>query len=127
MIKSLRLVLPVTILAAACLALADEEPNPIQKAMRYAHKAPQGEKKIGEKIVDGTASDDEVQKTLTAYKAMADCKPPRGDEAAFKEKVARLITATEHVASKKPSGVNEYKDAVNCKACHSEHKPQKKA
>ena len=112
--------LTVTVLAAS-LALA-EETNAIKEAMKYAHKAPQGEKKINEKIVEGTATDMEVAKTLTLYKAIGDTKPPKGDPAAFKDKMAKLIAATEEVVAKKPDAAAHYKEAVNCKACHSEHK-----
>ncbi len=116
-----------TALAATCtliasLALAADETNPIKEAMRYAHKAPKGEKKINEKISEGTATDEEVKKTLDLYKAVGDTKPPKGDPAAFKAKMAKLITATEEVAAKKPDAAGHYKAAVDCKACHSEHK-----
>ena len=113
--------LTVTSLAAS-LAFAAEDTNPIKEAMKYAHKAPKGEKKICEKISEGTASDDEVKKTLDLYKAIGDTKPPKGEAAAFKEKLAKLITATEEVAAKKPDGALHYKEAANCKACHGDHK-----
>ena len=101
-----------------------EEDNPLKKAMQYAHKAPEGQKKICEKIVGGTASEEEVKKTLEAYKAAADTKPPKGDAAAFKEKFGKLIAATEDVAAKKEGAAEAYKAAVNCKACHNEFKPK---
>jgi hypothetical protein len=101
------------------------EDTPIQKAMQYAHKAPKGETKIGEKIADGTASEAEIAKTLELYLAAADCKPPKGDPASFKDRWAKLVAATRLVAEKKPEGVAAYKDAVACKACHNEHKEQK--
>src|SRR6478735_9101769 len=113
--------LVVTALAAS-IALAADETNPIKDAMKYAHKAPQGEKKINEKIAEGTASDDEVKKTLELYKAIGDTKPPKGDAAAFKDKFGKLVAATEEVAAKKDGAVAHYKEAVNCKACHSEFK-----
>jgi len=116
---------PFAVLVAASFAFAVAD-NPIKKAMQYAHKAPQGEKKIGEKIVEGTATDAEVKATLDAYKAMADCKPPRGEAVAFKEKVTKLIAATSDVAEKKAGANAAYKEAANCKACHSEHKPEAK-
>lgn len=100
--------------------------NPMKKAMSYAHKAPEGQKKIGEKICEGTATDEEASKTLSLYKAMLDCTPPRGEKAAYKEKMEKLIAATEAVVAKKANAAAQYKEAVNCKACHSEHKPQKK-
>lgn len=122
----MKLFLPLfTSIAIVSFAFAAED-NPIKKAMQTAHKAPQGEKKICEKIVVGTATDDEIKSALDAYKAMGDFKPPRGDEAAFKAKVAKLVAATEEVAAKKPDAVAHYKEAVNCKACHSEHKPEDK-
>ncbi len=91
-----------------------------------AQKTPQGEKKICEKIVAGTATDAEVKTTLDAYKAMADSKPPRGDQEAFKEKVAKLTTATEEVAANNHGAADIYKAAVNCKACHTDFKPEDK-
>jgi len=107
-------------LVAASLAFAAEESNPIKDAMKYAHKAPKGEKKVSDRIIDGTASDEELKKTLELYKAMDDAKPPKGDQAAFKEKVDKLIAATQEVIDKKPDAAAHYKEAVNCKACHSD-------
>ncbi len=119
-------ILSVLALGLASLAFAASDDNPIKKSMQLAHKAPQGEKKICEKIVAGTATDEEVQKTLASYKAIGDTKPPKGDPAAFKEKMAKLIAATEDVAAKKPGAAEEYKAAVGCKACHADHKEDKK-
>ncbi len=104
------------------LALAAEETNPIKDAMRFAHKAPKGEKKLSEKIVDGTAPEADIEKALSLYKAMADTKPPKGDQADFKDRVAKLVAATQEVVDKKPDAIAHYKEAANCKACHTEHK-----
>jgi len=106
----------------ASLALAADEPNPIKDSMKYSHKAPKGEKKINEKIIEGAATDAEIAKTLELYKAIGDTKPPKGDAADFKAKVAKLVAATEEVVAKKPDAAMHYKEAVNCKACHGEHK-----
>jgi len=110
----------LTILATS-IAFA-EDPNPIELAMKFAHKAPKGEKKLNEKIVEGTADEADVKKSLDLYKAMIDTKPSKGEAADFKMKVAKLIIATEEVIEKKPAAIAHYKDAVNCKACHSEHR-----
>jgi len=118
----LRLLSLLTVTAlGASLALAEED-NAIKQAMKFAHKAPKGEKKLNEKIVDGTADEADVKKALELYKAMADVKPPKGDEADFKARTVKLIAATEEVIAKKPDAAAHYKEAVNCKACHSEHK-----
>jgi hypothetical protein len=119
---SLSVITAIAALSFTALA-ADTEFKPIEDAMKFAHKAPKGTPKICEKIVDGSVSDADLKKTLDLYKAMADTKPPKGDAAAFKEKVAKLIGATEDVVAKKPNAGAAYKEAVNCKACHSEHKP----
>jgi hypothetical protein len=105
------------------IAFAAEESNPIKDAMKFAHKAPKGEQKISDKIIDGTAAEADVKKTLDLYKAMIDTKPPKGDPAAFKAKVEKLIAATEEVVEKKPDAGAHYKEAVNCKACHSDFRP----
>ena len=116
--------LPALALAAIATSIgfAVEETNPIKDAMKFAHKAPQGEKKVSDKIIDGTAPEADVKKTLDLYKAMVDTKPPKGDQADYKAKVEKLIVATQEVVDKKPDALLHYKDAVNCKACHSEHK-----
>ena len=99
-----------------------EEDGAIAKSMKYTHKAPKGEKKVSDKIIDGTASEEEVKKTLELYKAALDEKPPKGEQTAYKEKMTKLIAATEDVVNKKDGAAAEYKGAVNCKACHNDHK-----
>ena len=118
---SIALAIGITALATFAVHAADD--GPIKKAMQKVHKAPKTEKKLSEKIVEGTATDEEKETALALYKAMADSKAPKGDDAAFKAKVAKLISATEELVAKKPDAVAHYKEAVNCKACHSEHKP----
>jgi hypothetical protein len=119
-------ILAATALSVASLAFAAADDSPIKKAMQFAHKAPQGQKKVSEKIIEGTASDDEIQKTLAAYKAIGDTKPPKGDPAAFKEKVTKVVAALDNVAAKKPGAADEFKNAVNCKSCHSGFRADKK-
>jgi cytochrome c556 len=105
---------------------AEQDNNPIKEAMNFAHKAPKGEKKLNEKIADGTAAEADIKKALELYKAMADTKPPKGDPAAFKERTKKLVTATEEVLAKNPSGVEHYKTAVDCKACHTDFRVMRK-
>ena len=54
---------------------------------------------------------------------MAKAKPPKGDDASWKEKCAKRLAGAEALASGAPDGLAKYKDAVNGKACHSVHKP----
>lgn len=114
------LIVCTAILATVAFALAAEDDNPIKQAMKFAHDAPKGTPKLSEKIIDGTAPEADIKKALQLYQAMADTKPPKGDPAAFKAKVAKLIAATEEVIAKNPAGLADYKAAVNCKECHQE-------
>ncbi|HEY2343591.1 MAG TPA: hypothetical protein VGH90_11195 [Chthoniobacteraceae bacterium] len=117
--------LSVLALTVALSAYAlDPKYQPIADAMKFAHKAPKGEKRVSDRIIEGTASDEETKKTLALYKAMADTEPPKGDPAVFKQKVAKLITATEDVVAKKDGAAAAYKEAVNCKSCHSDFRPE---
>jgi hypothetical protein len=122
MIHPTRTALLIFALTASLLQGADDD-GPIKKAMQKVHKAPKTEKKLSDKIIEGTATEEEKQVALALYKRMADAKAPKGDDAAFKAKVAKLIAATEEVIANKPDAVAHYKQASNCKACHSEHKP----
>jgi cytochrome c556 len=112
--------------AVVPFVFAAEDNNPIKEAMNFAHKAPKGEKKLNEKIADGTAVEADIKKALELYKAMADTKPPKGDVVAFKERTNKLVKATEEVLAKNPSGVEHYKAAVDCKACHSDFRVMQK-
>ena len=59
-------VLTAAVTLAFSAALAADDDGPIKKAMQYAHKAPKGEKKVCEKIVEGTATDDEARRDHSA-------------------------------------------------------------
>ena len=56
-------VIVVLTLISGGLAFAEED-SVIKNAMKFAHKAPQGEKKLSDKIIDGTASEQDVKKAL---------------------------------------------------------------
>jgi len=53
------------------------------------------------------------------YTGLSKCTPPKGDEAAFKEKAKALIDAA------KADDTKALAKASNCAACHSEHKGKK--
>jgi mono/diheme cytochrome c family protein len=94
--------------------------DPIHEAMEKYHK---GKEALCKKVGAGKASKEELTAILAAYKAMAAAKPPKGDMASWKEKSSALVAATQLLVDGKPEGLAKYKEAVNCKACHSIHKP----
>src|SRR5690349_12775103 len=102
---------------------ADGKDDAIKQVMKIYHKAPKGVDPICKKASDGKASPTELKNLVAAYRSMAKAKPPKGDEASWNEKCAKLLSAAEALASGAPDGAAKYKEAVNCKACHSVHKP----
>ena len=114
-------------LIATTASAADEaKANAIKVAMQKFHKAPKDVDPVCKKISEGKASKEELAQVLAAYRAMCTEKPPAGDAAGWKEKCEALIKATEAVSAGAADGVAQYKSAVNCKGCHSVHKPQAK-
>ena len=102
---------------------AADAKDPIKEVMKAYHKAPKGVDPVCKKAVDGKASPEEVKKLVDGYKVLATAKPPKGDDASWKEKTTKLLAAAQALQSGAPDGAAKYKEAVNCKACHSVHKP----
>jgi hypothetical protein len=102
---------------------ADAEDGPIKQVMRIYHKAPKGVDPVCKKASDGKATPAELKNLVAAYRTMSKAKPPKGDDASWKEKCDKLLAGAEALASGAPDGVARYKEAVNCKACHNVHKP----
>lgn len=97
--------------------------NATKKFMKDFHKAPKGVDPVCKKAGDGKASKDELAKLVAGYKAMTTAKPPKGDEASWKEKTGKVLEAAMALQKGAADGAANYKEAVNCKACHSAHKP----
>jgi len=95
----------------------------IQEVMKTYHKAPKGEDPICKKALDGKASAEEIKKLVAAYKTLATTKPPKGDEASWKDKTTKLVAAAEALEKGGADAKAKYKAALDCKACHSIHKP----
>ncbi|MBK8039787.1 MAG: hypothetical protein IPK22_22035 [Verrucomicrobiaceae bacterium] len=91
----------------------------IKTAMKQYHKP---EDALCKKVAGGTASDVELATMLKQYQAMCAATPPKGDKAAWVKKNQALIAAVKKIQAKDATGAADYKAAVNCKACHSEHK-----
>ena len=102
---------------------AAEKKDVIKEAMKLYHKAPEGTDPTCKKAVDGKASADEIKKLVEAYKEMAKATPPKGEAASWKEKTTKLLAAAEGLSKGGPEASAKYKEAVNCKACHTAHKP----
>ena len=103
---------------------AGADKSPIKEVMKQCHKAPEGTDPLCKKASDGAASPEEIKKLVSGYKILAKAKPPKGDDASWKEKTSKLLAVTQALQKGAPDAVAQYKAAVNCKACHSVHKPE---
>jgi len=95
----------------------------ISGVMKKYHKAPEGTDPVCKKAGAGAASEAELADLLKAYESLAEVKPPRGDDAAWEQRTADLVAAVKLLQAKDAGGADAYKKAVNCKACHTDHKP----
>jgi hypothetical protein len=77
---------------------------------------------LGKKVGSGQASEDQKKRLLTLTKALADAKPPRGDEKSWGDKTKALVAAAQAAVDGKDNVSDLWKAAANCKACHDMHK-----
>jgi len=91
----------------------------IKTAMKQHHKPDDA---LCKKVSGGTANDTELATMLKVYQDMCASTPPKGDKAAWVTKNQALIAAVKKIQAKDAGGIPAFKAAVNCKACHSEHK-----
>jgi mono/diheme cytochrome c family protein len=105
---------------ALSLATNAEDAKPkytIKEVMKSAHKAG-----LPKKVADGKATAEEKKQLVEFYVALAANKPPKGDEASWKEKTAALLAAAKDAEAGKEGAGAALTKAVNCMACHSAHK-----
>jgi cytochrome c556 len=100
-----------------------EKNNPTKEFMKKYHKAPQGVDNVVKKAILGKATPEELKGLAAGYKAMKTAKPPRGEMASWTEKTTKASAAADALLKGDPGAADRFKEATNCKACHTEHKP----
>jgi hypothetical protein len=75
------------------------------------------------KVADGKSTKEESQQLLELVTALAANKPPKGDDASWTAKTSALVAAAKACAEGKEGAGAELTAAMNCAACHKEHKP----
>jgi surface antigen len=68
------------------------------------------------KVAKGEASAEEKKELIELFTALAANKPPKGEEASWKEKTEALLKAA------KADDGKALKKAANCAGCHAAHK-----
>ncbi|MBI1367660.1 MAG: hypothetical protein GC162_03300 [Planctomycetes bacterium] len=115
MLRSLMAV--VGLLCIVGMVHAEDGKMSMENIMKKLHK---GKTSVAARAVKGEASAEELATLTAAYKAMADMKPPKGDVADWKKRVAAVQTALASAAPGKPS--EALKTAIDCKGCHEAHR-----
>ena len=116
-----KLVVAGLVIALGWVAISvaqDDKPKfTIKEVMKTNHKSG-----LMKKAAEGKATEAELKTLVANYEALAANKPPKGDEAAWKEKTAALLAAAKDVAAGKEGAGAALMKAYNCMACHSAHK-----
>jgi hypothetical protein len=91
----------------------------IKTAMKQYHKPDDA---LCKKVAGGTATDPDLATILKVYQDMCAATPPKGDKAAWVAQCQALIGSVKKIQAKDATGIAAFKAAVNCKACHTDHK-----
>lgn len=81
-----------------------------------------GKEALAVQAREGNAQKADLENMLEAYKGILDLTPPKGEVDAWKLKINALIDSTQDLIDDKEGAVAAYKTAVNCKACHTDHR-----
>lgn len=100
----------------------DENHETIAKVMKEGLK---GDDSPFGKIKEGTATAEDYSTLYELSRTLRGTEAPVGEQEGYDAKVATLISATGALAyaGESPERIAAVKEASNCKACHSEHKP----
>jgi mono/diheme cytochrome c family protein len=74
------------------------------------------------KVAKGEASAEEKKQLVELFEALAANKPPRGEDASWKEKTAALLSAAKDAEAGKAGAGEALGKAANCMECHTAHK-----
>jgi hypothetical protein len=115
----------LVVFGVTAAVVADENHEIIEKVMKEGMK---GDDSPASKVIDGAASDEEINSLASLIGTMKGTEAPKGDQADYTKKVYALIAAIDTIAGgdKSPKAVEAFDEASNCKSCHTDHKPKKK-
>ena len=74
------------------------------------------------KVVKGEASEADQKLVIEMLESLAKNPPHKGSEESWKEKTTALVKAAKETVDGKKGAADTLKKAMNCKACHDEHK-----
>jgi hypothetical protein len=92
----------------------------VKEVMKETHK---GQDNIGKRAAGGVASREEIAKLAEYYEALPLNEPPKGEMSSWREKTAAMVKAARALKAGDSGAAQAYKNAANCKACHTAHRP----
>ena len=123
--RQIQSVIAVSITASLVVGLlpirAEDKPKyTVKEVMKALHK---GDDALAKKVTKGEGTHEDFAKLVEYYKSLPLNEAPKGDAASWKEKTTALLKSAQALHEGKAGALDQYKAAVNCKACHSVHKP----
>ena len=106
---------------AQLLHAADAKPKyAIKDVMKTLHK---GDDSVAKRVSDGHGTKEDFAKLVEYYESLPLCTPEKGEKASWTEKSTALLKAAKALKNGDDGALETYKKAVNCRACHSQHRP----
>ena len=110
----------VAALAMAGCATKSKASKTIEQVMDEGFK---GKGSLSAKVSKGEGSAKDIETMVGLTYQLTLNTPPKGDLRSWTEKTTALHAAAKALAAGNPGAADQWKSAVNCKACHSIHKP----
>jgi hypothetical protein len=92
----------------------------IKEVMKATQK---GDDAIGKRVAKGQGTQEDFAKLVEYFESLPLCSPEKGDQASWNAKATALVKSARALKAGEPNALAAYKQAANCKACHSVHKP----
>jgi len=113
----------LTLVAAGCASSSSSATKPSLSIEHIMEDGFKGKESLSARIAKGQGTAEDFKKIAFLTEELALNQPPKGDLASWTEKTRALKAAADDLVAGKAGAVDAYKSAVNCKACHSVHKP----
>ena len=122
--KSILTVAGAALLSAGFLTLhaADKPKHSIKEVMEQGFK---GKTSAAARVGKGEGTKDDFKLLAELTRDLPLNTPEMGDAKSWKTKATALAAAAKALADGKAGALEQWKEAANCKACHTDHKPEK--
>jgi hypothetical protein len=103
---------------------ADKKPKyTTEEVMEALHK---GDVNVGKRVLKGEGTKDDFAKLVEYYESLPLNTPEKGEKTSWETKTTALLKSAKALKAGEAGAFEKYKEAVNCKACHTAHRPEEK-